>query len=72
MQHFLRFVTMTDDPDEYRMQREWSRKDPLRVADAIERIEWLLMYGQHGAPLAVKLLGSVAVALLALILWRIW
>jgi hypothetical protein len=38
----------------------------------LERLEWLWQYGQYGAPLSLQLIGWSLVALLALILWRVW
>jgi hypothetical protein len=59
---------MTDDPDEYLMEQSIARKNPARVGDNLERIDWRL---QYGIP-ELKFIGWVIVVLLALILWRVW
>ena len=59
---------MTDDPDELRYEHEIQRKNPARAGDALEAIEVHLRYG---LPI-LKFLGWAIVALLALILWRVW
>ena len=59
---------MSDDPDELEMEHEIQRKDPLRVPDALDRIDSRL---QYGIP-ELKFIGWVIVALLAMILWRVW
>jgi hypothetical protein len=59
---------MTDDPDELRYEQAIARKDPMRVPDSLERIDWRL---QYGIP-ELKLIGWIIVVLLALILWRVW
>ena len=60
------------DPDESEIDEAKRRADPRRVGDALERIEWLWEYGQYGFPLDLRLIGWSIVALLALILWRVW
>ena len=63
---------MATDPDELMLEEAERRADPRRVGDTLERVEWRLQYGQYGTPLALKLLGWTIVALLVLILWRLW
>ncbi len=36
---------MTEDPDEYLIEQEIARKDPMRVPDSLESIDWRLQYG---------------------------
>jgi hypothetical protein len=58
-----------DDPDWLRAKQEAERKDPLYWTKRnIEEIEVHLRYGIPG----LKLVGWIIVALLALILWRVW
>lgn len=59
---------MTDDPDELRFEQAISRNDPAGAIAAIEEIEVHLRYGIQ----SIKLLGWIVIALLTLILWRIW
>jgi len=65
-------MSVSDDPDEYRMERDLQEKDPLRMPRTLDRIEWRLMYGEFGTPTGVWFLGWTIIALLGLILWRIW
>lgn len=58
-----------DDPDWLRAKGEAERNNPLYwTKRAIEEIEIHLRYGIP----ALKIIGWAIVALLALILWRIW
>ena len=59
---------MTDDPDELRYEQAVAQKDPVVAIAAIEEIEVHLRYGIQ----SLKFLGWTIVALLALILWRVW
>ena len=63
---------MAEDPDEYRLRKAMERADPMRVPDALEKIEWRLMHGEYKAPSSLGLVGWIVVALLGLILLRIW
>lgn len=57
-----------DDPDELRYQMEVEKRDPAVALAAIQEIEVHLRYGIPG----LKLTAWIIVALLTLILWRIW
>lgn len=59
---------MSEDPDELRAENEAMHRNP---PDVLERIEWRLMYGKYEVP-GLYLVGGIIIALLALILWRIW
>ena len=59
-----------DDPDEMKLVEAERRADPRRVGDVLERIEWRLQHGEYVAPRSF--VGWLIVALLALILWRVW
>ena len=59
---------MTDDPDELRYEQTIARKDPAVAIAAIEEIEVHLRYGIS----SIKFLGWIIIALLTVILWRIW
>lgn len=63
---------MADDHDELMLEEAERRADPSRSGNALERIEWRLMYGEYGTPLGIKIIGYTIIALLALIVWRIW
>jgi hypothetical protein len=58
----------TDDPDELRYQHVVDKRDPAVAITAVEEIEVHLRYGIA----SLKLVAWVMVALLALILWRVW
>lgn len=59
---------MKDDPDEIMYEQAIRKKDPAIAIAAIEEIEVHLRYGIP----SLKLLGWVIIALLTLILWRLW
>ena len=59
---------MSDDPDEIKAEMEARRSRPLQTNDYLEAIDWHLRYGLPN----LKFIGWVIVALLVLILWRIW
>lgn len=59
---------MTDDPDEVRYEQAIQRNDQSVAIAAIEEIEVHLRYGIH----SIKFLAWIIIALLMLILWRIW
>jgi hypothetical protein len=63
---------MADDIDEQMYEETKRRVDPRRTGDVLERLEWRLMYGEYGTPLGIKVIGCAIVALLTLILYRIW
>jgi hypothetical protein len=63
---------MDEDADEYRLRKAEERADPMRMPDTVDRIEWRLMYGEFGTPNGIWFLGWTIIALLGLILWRIW
>ena len=44
----------------------------MRTPDALERIEWRLMYGEFGVPRGVYVMGITIIVLLGLIVWRLW
>ena len=62
---------MADDPDEYMLRKAMERADPMRVPDALEKIEWRLMYGEYGGLTSIKIALWVIVVLLALILLQL-
>jgi hypothetical protein len=57
-----------DDPDELKYQLEVEKRDPTVAIAAVQEIEVHLRYGIAG----LKLVAWIIVALLAMILWRIW
>lgn len=57
-----------NDPDELKSQLEIEKRDPAVAIAAIQEIEVHLRYGIAG----LRLVAWIIVALLALILWRIW
>ena len=62
----------SDDPDELRLEHAEARVEPGRVGDLAEQIAWRMQYGEFGTPLGLKIIGWIIIALLGLILWRIW
>lgn len=58
----------SDDPDELRYQLEADKRDPAAAIDAVQEIEVHLRYGFA----RLNLIGWIIVALLAMILWRVW
>lgn len=54
------------------MERAIARKDPMRVPDALEKIEWRLMYGEFGMPTGFYVMCWIIIALLGAIAWRLW
>jgi transposase len=50
---------MAEDPDEYRLRKAMERADPMRVPDALEKIEWRLMHGEYKAPSSLGLVGHI-------------
>ena len=59
---------MTDDPDELKLEQAMERKNPETAIAAIQEIEVHLRYGLPGLKFALW----VVIALLGLILWRVW
>lgn len=60
--------TTTDDPDELRMELAIVKKNPEIAIAAIQAIEVQLRYGIP----SIKFLLWIVIALLGLILWRLW
>ena len=61
-------ASLPTDPDELEYEEHVARHDPLRMPDSIDRIDWRL---QYGIP-ELRFVGWVIVAMLGLILWRVW
>lgn len=59
---------MATCPDELMYEQAIRKKDPAVAIAAIEEIEVHLRYGIP----SLKLLGWIIIALLTLILWRVW
>ena len=63
---------MTDDPDELMMEKELARKDPVRIiAELRDVLNDTEIHLRYGIP-RITLIGWLIIALLSLILWRIW